>query len=145
AFAIMAQANILWIDDEIDSLRSQILFLENKEYAVQSDTNEFDALEFLKEHPIYVILLDETMPGLSGLETLYRLKETYPHIPVVMITKNEAEHLMDEAIGAQISDYLIKPVNPNQVLLALKKIIDNKRLVAEKTTFAYQQAFRELF
>ncbi|MBX5437991.1 MAG: response regulator [Thermoflavifilum sp.] len=141
----MAQANILWIDDEIDSLRSQILFLENKGYAVQSVTNGFDALEFLKEHPIDVILLDETMPGMTGLETLSRLKESYPHIPVVMVTKNEAEHLMDEAIGAQISDYLIKPVNPNQVLLALKKIIDNKRLVAEKTTFAYQQAFRELF
>ena len=91
------------------------------------------------------MLLDETMPGISGLETLAKIKEANQQIPVVLITKNETENLMDEAIGRQITDYLIKPVNPNQVLLSLKKIIDNKRLVAETTTTAYQQQFRELF
>ena len=92
-----------------------------------------------------VVLLDETMPGITGLETIAKIKEVNQSIPIVLITKNETENLMDEAIGSQISDYLIKPVNPNQVWLSLKKIIDNKRLVAERTTTAYQQQFRNLF
>lgn len=141
----MSNVNILWIDDEIESLKSQILFLENKGYKVSALSNGYDALEFLKEHAVDVVLLDETMPGLSGLETLAQIKEINRQIPVVMITKNEAEDVMEDAIGSQITDYLIKPVNPNQVLLTLKKIIDNKRLVAEKTTNAYQQDFRNLF
>lgn len=141
----MAVAKILWVDDEIESLQSQKLFLENKGYEVQTLTNGFDAVEYVKEHFIDVVLLDESMPGITGLETLSRIKEVNAGIPVVMITKNETENVMDEAIGSQISDYLIKPVNPNQVLLSLKKIIDNKRLVAEKTTSAYQQQFRNLF
>ncbi|RYF93076.1 MAG: PglZ domain-containing protein, partial [Chitinophagaceae bacterium] len=91
------------------------------------------------------VLMDESMPGITGLETLAKIKEVNQQIPVVLITKNETENLMDDAIGSQISDYLIKPVNPNQVLLSLKKIIDNKRLVAERTTSAYQQQFRNLF
>jgi len=143
----MSQINILWVDDEIESLKSQIMFLENKGYKVSALTNGYDALEFLKERSVVVdvVLLDESMPGITGLETLAKIKEIDQQIPVVMITKNEAENVMDEAIGSQITDYLIKPVNPNQVLLSLKRIIDNKRLVAEKTTTAYQQEFRTLF
>lgn len=141
----MALAKILWVDDEIESLQSQKLFLENKGYEVQTLTNGFDAIDYVKENPVDVVLMDETMPGLTGLETLAKIKEVNQQIPIVLITKNETENLMDEAIGSQISDYLIKPVNPNQVLLSLKKIIDNKRLVAEKTTLAYQQQFRNLF
>jgi CheY-like chemotaxis protein len=141
----MSDVNILWVDDEIDSLKSQILFLENKGYKVQTRTNGFDAVEFVKINVPDVVLLDESMPGITGLETLQQIKTINSNLPVVMITKNETENLMDEAIGSQISDYLIKPVNPNQVLLSLKKIIDNKRLVAEKTTSSYQQEFRNLF
>jgi CheY-like chemotaxis protein len=141
----MALAKILWVDDEIESLQSQIMFLQNKGYEVNSMTNGFDAVDFLKDNMVDVVLLDETMPGITGLETLAKMKELNQSLPIVLITKNETENLMDEAIGSQISDYLIKPVNPNQVLLSLKKIIDNKRLVAEKTTTAYQQQFRNLF
>jgi CheY-like chemotaxis protein len=141
----MALGFILWVDDEIESLQSQKMFLENKGYDVQTLTNGFEAIDYVKEHPVDVVLLDETMPGITGLETLSRIKEVNQQIPVVLITKNETENLMDEAIGSQISDYLIKPVNPNQVLLSLKKIMDNKRLISEKTTTAYQQQFRNLF
>ena len=138
-------AKILWVDDEIESLQSQKIFLENKGYSVHTLTNGFDAIDYVKENIVDVVLLDETMPGITGLETLSKIKEVNAQIPVVLITKNETENLMDEAIGSQISDYLIKPVNPNQVWLSLKKIIDNRRLVAEKTTTAYQQEFRNLF
>ncbi|NCI45529.1 T9SS response regulator signal transducer PorX [Sediminibacterium soli] len=141
----MAVAKILWVDDEIESLQSQKLFLEHKGYAVETLTNGFDAIEYVKDNLVDVMLIDESMPGITGLETLARIKEQYSQLPVILVTKNETENLMDEAIGSQIADYLIKPVNPNQVLLSLKKIIDNKRLVAEKTTSAYQQQFRELF
>jgi CheY-like chemotaxis protein len=141
----MPIANILWVDDEMESLQSQKLFLENKGYAVHTLANGFDAIDYVKENPVDVVLLDESMPGITGLETLAKIKEINQQVPVVMITKNETENLMDDAIGSQISDYLIKPVNPNQVLLSLKKILDNKRLVAEKTTSAYQQQFRDLF
>src|SRR6187549_1251749 len=141
----MSLAKILWVDDEIESLQSQKLFLENKGYDVHTLTNGFDAIDYVKENFVDVVLLDETMPGISGLETLAKIKEINTQIPVVLITKNETENLMDEAIGSQITDYLIKPVNPNQVWLSLKKIIDNRRLVAEKTTSSYQQSFRELF
>src|SRR6478609_3785993 len=141
----MAVAKIIWVDDEIESLQSQKLFLENKGYEVQTFTNGFDAIDYVKENPVDVVLIDESMPGITGLETLAKIKELNQSLPIVLITKNEAENLMDEAIGSQISDYLIKPVNPNQVWLSLKKLIDNKRLVAEKTTSAYQQEFRSLF
>ncbi len=133
------------MDDEIESLQSQILFLQNKGYEVSALTNGFDAVDFVRDNYVDVVLLDETMPGITGLETIAKIKEVNQQIPIVMITKNETENLMDEAIGSQIADYLIKPVNPNQVLLSLKKIIDNKRLVAEKTTSSYQQQFRNLF
>lgn len=141
----MTTAKILWVDDEMDSLKSQILFLEKRGYDVKSLSNGFDAVEYVKENIVDVVLLDESMPGISGLETLQKIKSEDNSLPIVLITKNETENLMDEAIGSQITDYLIKPVNPNQVLLSLKKIIDNKRLVAQKTTTAYQQDFRELF
>jgi CheY-like chemotaxis protein len=139
------QGEILWVDDEIDSLKSQMLFLKNKGYEVTPLTNGSEALELLKDKVVDVVLLDESMPGLTGLETLAKIKEISPQLPVVMITKNETEYIMDDAIGAQITDYLIKPVNPNQVLLSLKKIMDSKRLISEKTTVAYQQDFRNLF
>ena len=141
----MTKPQILWIDDEIDSLKSQVLFLTNKGYDVACLSNGFDGIDYVKEHPVDVVLLDETMPGITGLETLAKIKAVNTGIPVVMITKNETENLMEEAIGSQITDYLIKPVNPNQVLLSLKKILDNKRLVSEKTTSSYQQEFRNLF
>src|SRR6516165_8736142 len=141
----MALAKILWVDDEIENLQSQILFLRSKGYEVNAMTNGFDAIEFVKENPVDVVLLDETMPGITGLEALAKIKETNQQIPVVLITKNETENLMDEAIGSQITDYLIKPVNPNQVLLSLKKIIDNKRLIAETTTTAYKKQLRNFF
>jgi CheY-like chemotaxis protein len=141
----MSVAKILWVDDEIESLTSQVMFLENKGYEVKTITNGFDAVEYVRDNIVDVVLLDETMPGITGLQTLQQIKELKTNLPVVLITKNEAENLMDEAIGSQISDYLIKPVNPNQVWLSLKKLIDNKRLVAEKTTSAYQQQFRSLF
>ena len=141
----MDKIKILWADDEIDLLRPQMLFLEKKGYDVTTVSNGHDALEECDTDQNFdVVFLDESMPGLTGLETLARIKESNPRLPVVMITKNEAEHIMEEAIGSQISDFLIKPVNPNQILLTLKKIIDNKRLVREKTTSSYQQEFRML-
>lgn len=141
----MGIAKILWVDDEIESLQSQKIFLENKGYEVHTLTNGFDAIDYVRDSQVDVVLMDESMPGITGLETLAKIKEVNQQIPVVLITKNETENLMDEAIGSQIADYLIKPVNPNQVWLSLKKILDNKRLVAEKTTSAYQQQFRNLF
>lgn len=141
----MDKITILWADDEIDVLKPQLLFLENKGYEVIAVTNGYDALEECQENSnIDVVFLDESMPGITGLETLAKIKEGFPNLPVVMITKNEAENVMEEAIGAQITDYLIKPVNPNQILLSLKKIIDNKRLVREKTSSDYQREFRQI-
>lgn len=139
------QVNIVWVDDEIESLKAQIIFLTGKGYNVTTFNNGYDALDYIEEnHLVDVVLLDESMPGITGLETLAKIKELKPTLPVVMVTKNEAEYIMEEAIGSQIADYLIKPVNPNQVLLSLKKIIDSKRLVSEKTTTEYQKDFRNL-
>ena len=141
----MNDIKILWVDDEIDSLKPQLFFLNKKGYEVKTVSNGYDALDTLKEDDdIDIVFLDESMPGLTGLETLEKIKEIRPVIPVVMITKNETENIMEEAIGAQIDDYLIKPVNPNQILLSLKKIIDNHRLVKEKTASDYQQEFRNI-
>ncbi len=142
----MDQITILWADDEIDLLKPQLMFLEKKGYDVITVTNGHDALDECEENNnIDVVFLDESMPGITGLETLSKVKALRPHLPVVMITKNEAENVMEEALGSQISDYLIKPVNPNQILLTLKKIVDNKRLVREKTSSDYQQEFRQIF
>jgi CheY-like chemotaxis protein len=141
----MSEIKILWADDEIDMLKPQLMFLEKKGYEVITVTNGYDALEECEMHKdIDIVFLDESMPGLTGLETLSKIKKIQPHIPVVMITKNEAEDIMEQAIGSQITDYLIKPVNPNQILLTLKKIVDNERLVREKTTSDYQQQFRQI-
>lgn len=142
----MNNVKILWVDDEIDLLKPHFLFLEAKGYQLIAASNGYDAIEELEENPdIDIIFLDESMPGMTGLETLPKLKATNPNVPVVMITKNAAENIMEEAIGAQITDYLIKPVNPNQILLTLKKVVDNKRLVREKTSSGYQQDFRKIF
>ena len=141
----MSKIKILWADDEIDLLKPQLFFLEKKGYEVETVTNGHDALELVKEDNSFdVIFLDESMPGITGLETLDRIKDIRPSVPIIMITKNEAEDIMEQAIGARIDDYLIKPVNPNQILLSLKKITDNKRLVSEKTVSDYQQEFRKI-
>lgn len=137
-------ANILWADDEIDLLRPHVLFLEGKGYGVDTVNNGLDAVEKVRAKEYDIIFLDENMPGLSGLETLSRIKDIQPHTPVVMITKSEEEHIMEEAIGGKIGDYLIKPVNPNQILLTLKKHLEGRRLRSEKTTSNYQQQFRQL-
>ncbi len=141
---IMDKINILWADDEIELLKPHILFLKEKGYDVTTVSNGEDALDQVKKNPFEIIFLDENMPGLSGLETLSRIKNIRPGIPVIMITKSEEEQIMEEAIGSKIADYLIKPVNPNQILLSLKKNLENKRLVSEKTTSAYQQEFRNI-
>ncbi len=141
----MSDIKILWVDDEIDHLKAQILFLERKGYNIEAVTNGYDAIDRCQEETFDVVFLDESMPGITGLETLTKLKEINNNLPVVMITKNEAEDIMEEAIGAQITDYLIKPVNPHQILLTLKKIIDNKRLVSQKTTSDYQKEFSRIF
>ena len=140
----MSKIDILWVDDEIDLLKPHIIFLENKGYEVHPCNNGQEALIRVQEQLFEVVLLDENMPGLNGLETLGQLKQIIPHVPVVMITKNEEEHIMEEAIGSKISDYLIKPVNPNQILLCLKKLLQHKNLVAEKTIQNYQQEFRKI-
>lgn len=135
---------ILWADDEIDLLKPHILFLKAKGYDVIPALSGTEALEILKSEYVDIIFLDENMPGLSGLETLQQLKKLYPHLPIVMITKSEEEHIMEDAIGSNIADYLIKPVNPNQILLCLKKNIDKKSIVSNKVSVDYQQSFREL-
>jgi len=140
----MDKIQILWVDDEIDLLRPHILFLEQKGYAVDTTNNGAEALEMVSKNPYDIIFLDEQMPGLSGIETLEKIKEDFPGIPVVMITKSEEESIMEEAIGSKISDYLIKPVNPKQILLSLKKNLDEKKLVSEKSTSQYQQEFSPL-
>ncbi len=140
----MQEPIILWADDEIDLLKPHILFLNEKGYQVKTVTNGTDALDLVKSEFFDLIFLDENMPGLTGLETLAEIKNFNSDIPVVLITKNEEEYLMEDAIGSKIADYLIKPVNPKQILLTIKKILDNKRLVTEKTTSAYQQEFRNL-
>lgn len=140
----MERISVLWADDEIDLLKPHILFLKDKGYDVVTATSGDEALELVEKNNFSVILLDENMPGLSGLETLNRLKGKHSDLPVIMITKSEEEHLMEDAIGSKISDYLIKPVNPNQILLSLKKTLDNRRLISEKTTSNYQQEFRQI-
>lgn len=140
----MVTYKLLWVDDEIELLKAHILFLEKKGYEVETVTNGYDALDRCAEEAFDLILLDENMPGLSGLETLTRVKELLPATPVVMVTKSEEEHIMEQAIGAKIADYLIKPVNPTQILLSLKKNIQQKEIVTEHTQSNYQQDFSRL-
>lgn len=140
----MKKSKILWIDDEIEILRPHIYFLTGKGYEVETCTNGNDATDLVRKNLYDLVLLDEHMPGLSGIETLRQIKRIRPGLPVVMVTKSEEEALMEEAIGSEIADYLIKPVKPNQVLLALKKNLDQKRLVTEITTTGYRQEFTEI-
>ena len=137
-------ARLLWVDDEIEMLKAHILFLQKKDYEVVTASNGPDALDLCREQRFDLILLDENMPGLSGLETLMRLKDIAPHVPVVMVTKNEEEDIMDQAIGSKIADYLIKPVNPNQILLALKKNIHQREIVQEVAQTGYRQDFSRI-
>ncbi len=140
----MTNGRLLWVDDEIDLLKGHIVFLEKKGYNVQTCSNGTDALELCRTTAYDLILLDENMPGLSGLETLGGIKEITPNVPVVMVTKNEAEDLMDQAIGSKIADYLIKPVNPNQVLLTLKKNIHLQEIQHSAAETAYRQEFARI-
>lgn len=140
----MQRYSILWADDEIDLLKPHILFLETRGYDITPVNNGSDAVEMSADKNFDIIFLDENMPGMSGLEALNQIKANKPNLPVVMITKNEEEHIMEEAIGSKIADYLIKPLNPSQILLSVKKILDNKRLVIEKTNLSYQQEFRKI-
>jgi DNA-binding response OmpR family regulator len=140
----MDKPKILWADDEIDLLRPHILFLNEKGYEVITATNGNDAIDLISRQHFDIVFLDEHMPGPSGLQTLSRIKTHAPEVPVVMVTKSEDEGIMDEAIGSKIADYLIKPVKPHQLLLALKKNLEKQRLVDEKTSLNYQQEFRHI-
>ncbi|MFT6243550.1 MAG: CheY-like chemotaxis protein [Salibacteraceae bacterium] len=138
------QVKILWADDEIDLLKPHILFLESKGYEVVPVNNGSTAVDKNREDEFDIVFLDENMPGISGLDALSLIKKDKPHVPVVMITKSEEEHIMEEAIGSNIADYLIKPVNPNQILLAIKKNLDKSKLVSQTTNSNYQKEFKEL-
>ena len=135
-------ARILWADDEIDSLKAHLIFLENKGHNITPVNSGNEAIEEFKINSFDLVFLDENMPGISGLKALEEIKIWSPNTPVVMITKSEEEMIMEEAIGKQISDYLIKPVNPNQILMVIKKLLDGKRLISETNTLSYQQNFR---
>ena len=136
--------SILWIDDEIELLKPHIIYLEGKGYSITAVNSGNEALEILENTNFDLVFLDENMPGLSGLETLSLMKRMKPNLSVIMITKSEEESIMEEAIGSKISDYLIKPVMPSQILLSIKKNIDTSRLVDEKTTRDYQMEFRNI-
>ena len=140
----MSNGLLLWADDEMELLRAHILFLEKKGYDVVTVTNGTDAIDQCRQKTFDLILLDEMMPGLSGLETLQQIKELSPATPVVMVTKSEEENIMDQAIGSKIADYLIKPVNPNQILLSLKKNIHRRAIVTEVTQSGYRQSFQDI-
>lgn len=140
----MSKIKVLWVDDEIDLLKPHILFLEKKSYEVATCQSGTEAIEKVANTNFDIVFLDENMPGLTGLETLNELKAIRSDLQVIMITKSEEEYIMEEAIGSKIADYLIKPVNPNQILLSLKKNLDHSRLISEKTTLNYQQEFRKI-
>ena len=136
--------SVLWVDDEIEHLQAHIMFLQKKGYDVTVSSNGVDAVEYCQRQTFDLVLLDEMMPGLSGLETLQRIKDVQPQTPVVMVTKSEEEDIMDQAIGSKIADYLIKPVNPMQILLALKKHVHQREIVSEVTQQGYQQQFMDI-
>ena len=137
----MTNGLLLWVDDEIELLKAHIIFLEKKGYEVVTVSNGADAIDQFRTQTFDLVLLDEQMPGLSGLETLQKLKEIQPATPIVMVTKSEEEDIMNQAIGSKIADYLIKPVNPSQILLTLKKNIHRKEIVTEVTQSGYQQEY----
>ncbi|MDR0955165.1 MAG: response regulator [Rikenellaceae bacterium] len=140
----MSNGRILWVDDEIELLKPHLFFLREKGYEVETANNGYDALDIVRERSFDLIILDEMMPGITGLETLPRLKEIRPMVPVVMVTKSEEENIMDQAIGSNIADYLIKPINPNQVLLSIKKNVHSHQLVTEKSTADYRSEFGKI-
>ena len=140
----MTNGNLLWVDDEIELLKAHLMFLKKKGYDVVTVTNGTDAIDQCREKNFDLVLLDEQMPGLSGLETLQQLKEQHPSLPIVMVTKSEEENIMEQAIGQKIADYLIKPVNPNQILLTLKKNIHRHEIENEVTQSQYQQNFQQI-
>ena len=140
----MAQNRILWADDEIDLLKPHIMFLKNKGYDVTTVNSGRDALDMVESEHFDLIILDENMPGLTGLETLSRIKQSAPLVPVIMITKSEGENIMNQAIGSKISDYLIKPVNPSQILLSIKKNLHSDELVSQQATIDYRQEFSQI-
>lgn len=140
----MSKIRILWADDEIELLKPHIMFLENKGYEVEAVNNGSDAIDRAHEQHFDIVFLDEQMPGISGIEALEKIKEDFPNLPVVMITKSEEESIMEDAIGSNIADYLIKPVKPTQILLSLKRNLENRKLAGEKASSTYQQQFREL-
>ena len=132
---------ILWVDDEIDLLKPHVMFLTSKGYEVDTCNNGYDAVDMLRTTAYDLVVLDEMMPGMTGLETLPLIKEAHPSLPVIMVTKSEEENIMNKAIGSKIADYIIKPVNPNQVLLSIKKNLHSERLVTEQTTADYRSEF----
>lgn len=140
----MDKIKILWADDEIELLKPHVIFLEQKGYEVYTTNNGNEAIELIREQVFDIVFLDEHMPGLTGIETLEEIKRDYPNMPVVMITKSEEESIMEDAIGSNIADYLIKPVKPNQILLSLKRNLDHKKLISEKATHNYQIEFRSI-
>ncbi|MCE5346827.1 MAG: PglZ domain-containing protein [Bacteroidales bacterium] len=140
----MRRIRILWTDDEVEALKPHIFFLKEKGYEIDTCSNGNDTIDLVRQNRYDLIFLDENMPGLSGIETLRHIKEISTDIPVVMITKSDEEEIMEAAIGSEITDYLIKPVKPKQVLLAIKKILDQRRLITEKTTTDYRQEFSRI-
>jgi len=140
----MSPPQILWVDDEIDLLRSHVMFLEEKDYEVQTVANGADAVDLVQQRPFDVVLLDEQMPGMEGLETLDAIKDERPEVPVVMVTKSEEEDLMEAALGNRISDYLTKPVNPSQVLLTCKRLLEQSKIRQETLSQQYLQSFNQI-
>ena len=135
---------ILWVDDEIDLLQPYIIYLADKGYEVLTATNGQDALDLVDTQAFNIVFLDENMPGMTGLETLQEIKRLHPELPVVMITKSEEEHIMEQAIGEKIADYLIKPVNPSQILLCLKKHIHQQTIITEHARENYRQEWSDI-
>ncbi len=140
----MQNAKILWVDDEIDLLKAHHMFLKQRGFDVSSASNGIDALDMIKQDSFDIVFLDEQMPGMDGLTTLGELQKIAPNMPVIMITKSEEEQIMEDAIGAKITDYLIKPVKPSQILIALKKVLEGKKLINQKVNVGYQQDFRNI-
>jgi DNA-binding response OmpR family regulator len=132
---------IIWVDDEIDFLKPHVMFLQSKGYEVDTCNNGYDAVDMITSTAYDLVILDEMMPGMTGLETLPLIKAARPSLPVIMVTKSEEENIMDKAIGSKIADYIIKPVNPNQVLLSIKKNLHSQQLVTEQTTADYRSEF----
>jgi CheY-like chemotaxis protein len=137
----MKTVRILWTDDEIEALKPHILFLQEKGYELDTCSNGIDTIDLVRQNNYDLVFLDENMPGISGIETLRQIRDVSPYTPVVMVTKSEEEELMEAALGSEIDDFLIKPVKPKQILIAIKKILDKRRLITEKTTSEYRQEF----